>query len=104
MVINYASYVIILKPFITYSVNVIMLDFCGVLLRIVFDVSVKNLFDGWHKQGGNKYNSLLQMGAAAFCWSIWLTRNEKVFNNYQPKTYMQVLFKGTHWLHFILTQ
>ena len=56
MIVNYVAFVINLKPFVTSSLNVIMLDFCGVLLRIVFDVSVKNLFDGWHKQGGNRYN------------------------------------------------
>ena len=72
-------------------------------LHIVFGlvppVSVENLFCGWHKHGGNKYNSLLLTGAVAFCWSIWLTRNDMVFGNSQPKTYLQVLFSGTRWLH-----
>ena len=67
-------------------------------LHIVFGlvppVSVEYLFNGWHKQGGNKYNPLLLSGAFAFCLSIWLTRNGKVLNNYQPKMYLQVLFRG----------
>ena len=55
---------------------------------------METLFNGWHKQGGNKYNPLLLSGAFAFCLSIWLTRNGKVLNNYQPKMYLQVLFRG----------
>lgn len=53
-------------------------------------LSVEHLFDTWYKQGGNQYNSLVLTGAAAFCWSIWLTRNDIIFD----KSHLQVLFMG----------
>ena len=37
---------------------------------------------------------------AAICCSIWLTRNEVVFDTSWPKTLLQVLFRRTHWLRF----
>ena len=73
-------------------------------VHIVFGVmpplSVEHLFNRWYKQGRNQYNSLLLTGAAAFCWSICLTRNDVVFDKYQSKTYLQVLFRGARWLRF----
>jgi len=48
--------------------------------------------------GGVSSNSLLLTAAAALCWTIWLTRNEVVFDKCRPKTFLQVLFRGTHWL------
>jgi hypothetical protein len=36
-----------------------------------------------------------------FCWSIWISRNDLVFNNISSFTYLQVFFpRGTHWLRF----
>lgn len=61
-------------------------------------VNIELLFNNWSKQGGHKHNILLLTGAAAICWSIWLTRNDTVFNNCKPKTFLQVLFRGTYWL------
>ena len=61
-------------------------------------LDIEHLFNTWSKQGGQKHNILLLTGAAAICWSIWLTRNDTVFNNCRPKTFLQVLFRGTHWL------
>jgi len=49
---------------------------------------------------GYKTNLYLLTGAAAFCWAIWMTRNEVVFDKYRPKTFLQVLFKRTYWLWF----
>jgi hypothetical protein len=48
--------------------------------------------------GGVINNSLLLTAAAALCWIIWLTRNEVVFDKCRPKTFLQVLFGGTHWI------
>jgi hypothetical protein len=38
--------------------------------------------------GGVIYNSLLLTAAAALCWKIWLTRNEVVFDECRPKTFL----------------
>jgi hypothetical protein len=55
------------------------------------------LFENWLKLGKKKYNTLL-LTAAALLWAIWLTRNEIVFDKCKPKSLLQVLFRGTHWL------
>jgi hypothetical protein len=41
---------------------------------------------------------LLLTAASALCWTIWLTRNEVVFDKCRPKFFLQVLFRGTYWL------
>jgi hypothetical protein len=56
------------------------------------------LFENWLKLGNKKYNTLLLTAATTLLWAIWLTRNEIVFNKCKPKSLLQVLFRGTHWL------
>jgi hypothetical protein len=41
---------------------------------------------------------MLLTAASTLCWAIWITRNEVVFDKYRPKSFLQVLFRGTHWL------
>jgi hypothetical protein len=41
---------------------------------------------------------LLLIGAAALCGSLWVTRNELVFDKCSPKSILQVVFRATHWL------
>ena len=57
-------------------------------------------FNSWSKLGGSNHNHLLLTGAAAFYWAISITRNDMVFDKVHPKTFLQVLFRGTHWLRF----
>jgi len=45
-----------------------------------------------------KINSLLLIAASALVWTIWLTRNEIVFDKCKLKSLLQVLFRRTHWL------
>jgi len=54
----------------------------------------------WSKLGGSNHNHLLLTGAVAICWAIWITRNDVVFDKGHPKTFLQVFFRGTHWLRF----
>ena len=73
-------------------------------VHIVFGLSppqsTTDLFNGWSKYGNHNHNLMLFTGAASLCWAIWLTRNETVFDKCRPKTFLQVLFGGTHWLRF----
>ena len=55
-------------------------------------LSIEDLFVHWSKLGDNLHNSLLLTAASALCWTIWLTRNEVVFDKSRPKTFLQVLF------------
>jgi hypothetical protein len=57
---------------------------------------INDLFIRWSKVATKKYNSLLL--TAALCWAIWITRNEVIFDKCRPKSFLQVLFRGTHWL------
>jgi hypothetical protein len=43
--------------------------------------SVANIFGNWVHGIDNKYRTLLRVGAIALIWSLWLCRNDKVFDN-----------------------
>ena len=78
-----------------------MLDSCGeqyacIVFGIAPPLNFENLFYQW--LGEQIPNLYLLTGAAVFYWEIWLARNEVVFDECQPKTFMQVLFGGTYWL------
>jgi len=68
------------------------------LFGIVVPINMTELYQHWSKLGTKKYNSLLLTTAAALLWAIWITRNEVVFDKCRPKSLLQVLFRGTHWL------
>jgi hypothetical protein len=36
--------------------------------------------------------------ASAFCWIIWLSRNDVIFDKFPMKNFIQVHYRGTHWL------
>jgi hypothetical protein len=74
-----------------------------IVLGIRPPLDVFDLFHRWYKQERGINNSLLLVGAATICWSIWLTRNGAVFDKCQPKTFLQVLFRGMHWLQTLGT-
>jgi len=62
--------------------------------------SITNLWSNWLIGIGTKLKRQLLVGAFALCWAIWLSRNDMIFDRSLTKTYMQVLFQGTHWLRF----
>ena len=47
---------------------------------------VTDLFLRWSKIGNKIYNSLLLTAAAALCWTIWLTKNEVIFDKSEEHT------------------
>ena len=71
-------------------------------VHVVFGLSqpssVDDLFNRWCKVGGIKHNLLLLTVASAICWTIWISRNEVVFDKCELKSYLQVLFRGMYWL------
>jgi len=94
--------VILLKLFTTSFSNVFMLNSCGVRYTCCLELHLLLVqmifFVNWSKRGSNTHNSLLLMAATALVWTIWITRNEVFFDKCRPKTFLQVLFRGTHWL------
>jgi hypothetical protein len=69
-----------------------------VLFGIPPPQSIDDLFNRWSKMASNKHNSLLLTTASALCWTVWITRNQVVFDKCRPKSFLHVLFRGTHWL------
>lgn len=41
--------------------------------------NTNHLLNSWSKLGGSNHNHLLLTGAAAFCWALWIIRNDVVF-------------------------
>jgi hypothetical protein len=41
---------------------------------------------------------MVLLGVAAFCWALWLSRNEVVFQRSKPLSFLQVMFKGIYWI------
>jgi hypothetical protein len=57
-------------------------------------LSMEDLFVTWSKMGSKPQNALLLTTASALCWTIWLTRNDVVFDKCRL-IFFQVLFRGT---------
>jgi hypothetical protein len=58
------------------------------------------MFGSWTNGVGAKIKRQLMAGTSVFCWAMWLSRNEIVFDKVPIKSLLQVLYRGTHWLHF----
>jgi len=50
-------------------------------------LSIDDLFVNWSKRGSKLYNSLFLTATSALCWTIWITRNEVVFDKCRPKNF-----------------
>ncbi|WVZ95944.1 hypothetical protein U9M48_041644 [Paspalum notatum var. saurae] len=72
------------------------------MYSFLINTGIKASMEIWHtswvKQGGLKKESLLLFGATGLFWALWLSRNEVVFDKCTPKSFLQVLFRGTYWL------
>ena len=63
-------------------------------------VSIFHMFNGWLNGINKELMYKILVGASALCWTIWLSRNGMVFNNFRAVTPLQVIFRGTHWIRF----
>ena len=59
--------------------------------------SVANIFGNCLHGIDHKYKILLRVGAIAIIWSLWLCRNDKVFNG-KNFSLLQVIYRGTNTL------
>jgi hypothetical protein len=55
------------------------------------------MFGSWLNGIQLKLKELFCVGLTAMSWSIWLNRNDMVFNRSKPNTFMQVIFGATYW-------
>ncbi len=60
--------------------------------------SISHIFDGWLLGVDKKKSKLILVGASAICWALWLSRNNMLFDKSPSISYMQVIFRATHWL------
>jgi hypothetical protein len=56
--------------------------------------SITNIFGNWLHDIDYKYMILLRVGAMALIWSLWLCRNDKVFND-KNCSLLQVIYRCT---------
>jgi hypothetical protein len=59
---------------------------------------ITNLFGPWLRSFSVKQRNQELIGAAAFCWALWLCRNEVLFQRSKFKSILQVMFRGTFWI------
>lgn len=65
---------------------------CHIALGITSSLGPSNLFGNWSRNGGQ--GSLLLLGVLGFCWTIWLSRNDVVFEKKHPKSFFLSSFQG----------
>jgi hypothetical protein len=53
-------------------------------------IDVGHLFGPWLRSFSKKQRNLLLVGMAAFCWALWISRNDLVFYKSQFKSILQV--------------
>ena len=56
--------------------------------------SVANIFGNWLHGIDDKFRTVIRVGAIAVLWSLWLSRNDKVFND-KNVPFMQVIYRCT---------
>ena len=59
--------------------------------------SVANIFGNWLHGIDNKFRTIIRVGAIALIWSLWLCRNDKVFND-KNVSFLQVIYRCTSLL------
>lgn len=69
-------------------------------IQFTFNFSMPSRFHDiwlWLLSLHKKSRRLIFVGLAAMCWMIWLSRNDLVFDKKNTYSYLQILFRGTHW-------
>jgi len=56
------------------------------------------MFNGWLRGVNKDVKLLFLLGGAATCWSIWLIRNDIVFEKKIFVSPVQVIYLVIHWL------
>lgn len=58
------------------------------------------MLNGWLQGVDKKIMYQTLIGDSAFCWAIWLSSDDMIFNNILVSSSLQVLFRGTRWIRF----
>ena len=72
------------------------------MLFITFNIQppkpTSHMFGSWIRRFAPGLRKQMIVGIAAFCWVLWLNRNDAVFQNLFAKSYLQVIFRWTFWI------
>jgi hypothetical protein len=60
--------------------------------------SITNIFGNWLNGINNRFKKHIRVGVIAFIWSLWLCRNDKVFND-KNSSILQVIYRGISTFH-----
>jgi hypothetical protein len=55
--------------------------------------SITSIFGNWLNGIDNRFKKHIRVGAIAFIWSLWLCRNDKVFND-KKSSILQVIYRA----------
>jgi hypothetical protein len=56
--------------------------------------SITNIFENWLNGIENRFEKHIRVGAIVFIWSLWLCKNDKVFND-KNSSILQVIYIAT---------
>ena len=59
--------------------------------------SIANIFSNWLHGIDHRFRNLLRVGALAIIWSLWLSRNDIIFNA-KINSFLQVIYRSTSML------
>ena len=69
-------------------------------LHMTFSITppsnINNLFGNWLGGVDKKTKTHIRVGVCAILWSIWHVRNDFIFNNAKPPSFLQVIILATH--------
>ena len=85
-----------LFSFLLESFHLLVYHICWVLGWMVFPWSLENKYNVVYF----KKRKQMLVGAAAICWALWSSRNDAVFSQKFPNSYLQVIFRETHWTRY----
>jgi hypothetical protein len=64
---------------------------------LAIPLNIKHVFSELVQRMNEKDKKLLYVRMDAIFWSIWLSRNDLIFNKTPISFYMQVMFRVTYW-------
>jgi hypothetical protein len=72
------------------------------LIHMTFRISkpcnVANMFGTWLSGFDRNIRNIVLLGAVTTCWSLWLHRNDIVFEKKNNSSPLQVIYTIVHWL------
>ena len=69
------------------------------VFNLVPPVSMAHMFGNWLNGIPQVLKSQLLVGVSALCWSIWLYRNDVIFDNKNITNHLQVILLSGYWLN-----